>query len=423
MYPLKTTVKYDPDNLSLSSNVFTTVYLGNYITGDFSEGHGSHLGVDIFPAITHDDVFACLDGVVEVAENQSVNGNYVIIRHDNVPDPADMTKKTTLYSCYLHLSEYVVAVGQLVSEGDIIGKSGNTGNVSGSTGEHLHFQIDRGEAPFHPYWPFTFTEAQSAGFGFFEAVNNGLGMENARKFTINPLEYLDKVAMFDTTNPSLGIVTVSNPVVSSTLVASIGDPVSEKVEIQPRSTSTVPVSSVEIPAQFSDVPSNHPYVTAINFLKSKDIVSGNNGQFLPDATITRAELLKMVFGAAGTPLISDNVNYFSDINPISWQAPYVNTAKVNKIIGGYSDGTFRPDNSITRAEAFKIIINTFHTETLDNMVSFPVFDDVPMDVWYAPYALFAKTEGLINFSFNSFKPDMFITRGEVANAIYTLMKK
>ena len=161
---------------------------------------------------------------------------------------------------------------------------------------------------------------------------------------------------------------------------------------------------------------------SINFLKDKNIVAGNNGQFFPDATITRAELLKMVFGAAGTVLVSDGQNYFSDIDTASWQAPYANTAKVNKIIGGYSDGTFRPNNPITRAEAFKIIINTFHTDALD-MVSFPVFDDVAVDTWYAPYALFAKTESLIDFSLNSFKPDTFITRAEVANAIYMLMNR
>ncbi|MDD5197842.1 MAG: S-layer homology domain-containing protein [Candidatus Gracilibacteria bacterium] len=425
MYPLKTTVKYDPNNLAATTNTYTTVYLGNYVAGDFSEGHGSHLGVDIFPVVTHDDVFACLDGVVQVAENKAANGNYIIIKHDNVPDPADMMKKTTLYSCYLHLTEYLVTVGQLVSEGDVIGKCGNTGNVSGSTGEHLHFQMDRSEAPFHPYWPFSFAEAQTAGFGFFEAVNNGLGIENARRYTINPLVYLDQVEMHgNNENSSSGTPVVSSPVVSSVLVASIGNPISSGVSpMETPSVGSVPeVSHTEVSVGFSDVPSNHPYVTAINFLKSKGIVSGNDNKFSPDATITRAELLKMVFGAAETTLVTDSSNHFSDIDPTSWQAAYANTAKVNKIIGGYSDGTFRPNNPITRAEAFKIIINTFYTEALDT-VSFPVFDDVSVDVWYAPYALFAKTESLINFSFNSFEPDTLMNRGEVANAIYMLLKR
>lgn len=399
MYPLKTTVKYNPNNLAASSNTFTTVYLGNYISGNYDENTGSHLGVDIFPVVTHDDVFACLDGVVQVAENKAANGNYVIIKHDNVPDPADMKKKTTLYSCYLHLTEYSVAAGQLVSEGDVIGKCGNTGNVSGSTGEHLHFQMDRSEAPFHPYWSFSFAEASAAGLGFFEAVNKGLGIENARKYTVNPLVYLDQVEVYDETPSSPDIPVASNPVVSSVLVASIENPVhsipspAENTPVQP----TPVKSSTQAYSNFTDVPSNHPYAGAINFLKEKNIVAGNNGQFSPDDSITRAELLKMVFGAAGVTLVTDSPNYFSDIDSASWQAPYANTAKVNKIIEGYSDGTFRPNNPITRAEALKIIINTFHTEALDT-VSFPVFDDVPVDAWYAPYALLAKTETLIDFS-------------------------
>ena len=103
-----------------------------------------------------------------------------------------------------------------MSEGDIIGKCGNTGNVSGSTGEHLHFQIDRQEAPFHPYWPFSFAEAQAAGLGFFEAVNKGLGRENARKYTINPLVYLDKIQVLDVTNdvPDTISISVEKPLVS-----------------------------------------------------------------------------------------------------------------------------------------------------------------------------------------------------------------
>lgn len=103
--------------------------------------------------------------------NKATEGNYIVLRHDNVSDPENPALITTLYSCYLHLSAYSVTVGQLVQEGDIIGQTGNTGN---SSGEHLHFQLDRKEALFHPYWPFSFAQANAAGLGFFEAVNKGL---------------------------------------------------------------------------------------------------------------------------------------------------------------------------------------------------------------------------------------------------------
>lgn len=292
MYPLKTTAKYDPANLSVTTNTYITVYLGNYVSGDYSEGHGSHPGVDIIPMTSNDSVFACLDGVVEIAANKATEGNYVVIRHDNVSDPNNPRINTTLYSCYLHLSAYSVTIGQLVQEGDIIGQTGNTGN---STGEHLHFQIDRKESLYHPYWPFTFAQANAAGLGFFDAVNKGLGIDDARKYTVDPLVYLDRIV-----GQGSGSV-----VVSSTLVASMAPSVHvtpASVIIQPIQPTNSPIVNNSSP--FSDVPSHYLYATAINFLQSRHIVAGNNGQFFPNATITRSELLKMVFGAAGTTLVT-----------------------------------------------------------------------------------------------------------------------
>lgn len=61
MYPLKTKAKYNPNNLASTTNTYTTVYLGNYVAGDYSEGHGSHPGIDIVPITPNDTVFACLD--------------------------------------------------------------------------------------------------------------------------------------------------------------------------------------------------------------------------------------------------------------------------------------------------------------------------------------------------------------------------
>lgn len=116
MYPLKTKVKYDPDNLAAIWTTYTTVYLGNYVSGDFDEGIGSHCGVDIVPMVKNDSVVAVLDGVVEKAEFKAADGNYVVIKHDGARDPDDLSKTTTLYSVYLHLDSLAVAKGDAVSE-------------------------------------------------------------------------------------------------------------------------------------------------------------------------------------------------------------------------------------------------------------------------------------------------------------------
>ncbi len=190
MYPIRMSQKYDQNALQSLQNIYTTVYLGNYVSGDFNEGHGSHPGVDMVPSTHAQTVCAILDGTVIFAGTNGMNGNYVVLQHTNVPDPDGSGTTATLYSGYLHMSAYTVTTGQTVREGDQIGNTGNTGN---SYGEHLHFQIDRSTAPFHVYWPFSTKDASAQGLGFFEAVNVGLGLDNARKYSINPLVYLSRI--------------------------------------------------------------------------------------------------------------------------------------------------------------------------------------------------------------------------------------
>ena len=166
---------------------YPVVYMGNYEL-DHEENAGSHLAVDIkMPVGT--PIHAIANGkIVKVSMQSDGFGHHVVIKHTNVPDP-DTGNMTTLYSCYVHMSDVDVSEGQNVLKGEVIGKSGNTGT---STTPHLHFQIDRDSAPWHPYWPFSWSESQAAGLSFFEAVNAGLGKSNAVQYTINPMKYVAK---------------------------------------------------------------------------------------------------------------------------------------------------------------------------------------------------------------------------------------
>lgn len=159
------------------------VYLGNYEL-DHQENAGSHLAVDIrVPQGT--PIHAVANGIVStVVEKNSGFGYYIVLEHPNVPDYPNTTKKTTLYSTYNHLGKINVKTGQVVKKGDVIALSGNTGT---STTPHLHFQIDRKDAPWHPYWPFSSQEASQAGLSFFDAINEGLNQNKAKDYTVNPM--------------------------------------------------------------------------------------------------------------------------------------------------------------------------------------------------------------------------------------------
>lgn len=64
------------------------------------------------------------------------------------------------------------------------------------------------------------------------------------------------------------------------------------------------------------------------------------------------------------------------------------------IMEGYADGTFRPKNMVTRAEALKIIITSLKSVKLQSDIA-PGFGDVPKDAWYAPYVVAAIERRII----------------------------
>ena len=112
--------------------------------------------------------------------------------------------------------------------------------------------------------------------------------------------------------------------------------------------------NVPITVTFEDVPENAWYEKAVNTLASLGIISGvGDNKFEPDRSITRAEFTAMAMKFAMGETGGENI--FSDIKSTDW---YYN-AVVDSIkygwINGYGDGTFRPNNPITRGEVTAIV--------------------------------------------------------------------
>ncbi|MBU0706111.1 S-layer homology domain-containing protein [Patescibacteria group bacterium] len=188
------------DKIRNAKITYPVVYLGNYQL-DHQEYSGSHPAVDIKMPIGTPIKSIANGRVVKVSMQNSGFGHHVVIEHRNVPDISDPNKKVTIYSAYNHMDEIHVSEGQTVGKGQLIGTSGDTGTA---TTPHLHFQIDRDTAPWHPYWPFTSAESQTAGLSFFEAVNAGLGLSNAKQYTINPMLYVSKYLNYSGSNVDSG---------------------------------------------------------------------------------------------------------------------------------------------------------------------------------------------------------------------------
>ena len=113
---------------------------------------------------------------------------------------------------------------------------------------------------------------------------------------------------------------------------------------------------------FSPIQSSHLYKTAIDYLKEQAVVQGyNDGTFRPDNTINRAEFMKIVIGAKYSQDyigVSSAWNCFSDVHT-EWFAPYICIAKDEGIVSGYPDGAFRPSQNISFVEAAKILAEVY----------------------------------------------------------------
>lgn len=184
--------KYDlarstiPANSSTSNAVYTVGHQASYDKG--WDTTGSHAGVDI-RAPKNTPVRAVANGIVEqVKEVPGGFGKYIVIRHPHVPDPANPGKTIVLHSSYAHLNTQNVIVGDIVEKGQIIGAVGKTGL---STGYQLHIQLDKDDAPFYPYWPFTGAEAAEAGTNYWSGVNQGLYKERIAENSMHPLLFIE----------------------------------------------------------------------------------------------------------------------------------------------------------------------------------------------------------------------------------------
>ena len=109
---------------------------------------------------------------------------------------------------------------------------------------------------------------------------------------------------------------------------------------------------------YSDVPEESWYDNAISTATNAGIVKGYlDGSFAPNAPITRAEFAAIAARFDSGTYTGDD--YFSDIAD-HWANEYINRAAQRGWVNGYEDGTFKPDQTITRAEAMTLVNNVLN---------------------------------------------------------------
>ncbi len=163
---------------------------------------------------------------------------------------------------------------------------------------------------------------------------------------------------------------------------------------------------------FNDLDENYWSKAAIQQLATLGVVSGYpDGNFYPNNWITRAELLSMMMNLMGETAAPAAGRDFKDLTPKHWAYDAVNRAVALGLAQGYEDGTFRPDNPLTRLEAIAMISRLAGLKEAEE-VRFEYFD-LPQNNWGVKIVAAAKQAGLLGHVKSHYlEPKENISRGE-----------
>ncbi|WP_337034149.1 S-layer homology domain-containing protein [Paenibacillus illinoisensis] len=184
------------------------------------------------------------------------------------------------------------------------------------------------------------------------------------------------------------------------------------------------------PLMFQDV-ENHWAKDAVNDMGSRLIVNGvGNDLYNPNADMTRAEFAAIVMRGLGLKPV-DGIAPFADVDASDWYTPAVLTAYEYKLIEGFEDGTFRPEEKITREQAMVILSKAMTITGLQEKLAIkesdellkPYTDASHISEW-AKAAVAASLEaGVVSGrGGEELAPKANITRAEVAAIVQRILK-
>lgn len=164
---------------------------------------------------------------------------------------------------------------------------------------------------------------------------------------------------------------------------------------------------------FADIPLDYENYNAIYYLKNTGVIKGDSTgagdgaipSYRPNDTVNRAEFLKIIYEGTDNANHEDYDSCFPDVPANAWYSTYVCQAKADGVVAGYSDGKFKPEQTINQAEALKIL------SELTN-------EDKPSPSeeleWYEYYSIPAEQKNIMPVE----DIGKQLTRAEIAEMIY-----
>jgi len=166
---------------------------------------------------------------------------------------------------------------------------------------------------------------------------------------------------------------------------------------------------------------------AQNYIQSLVALGILNGypdaSFKPDKTISRAEFANIITAALKLPDTETQTAFKDWGNTAAWALSGIASAAKAGIINGFADGTFQPDQAISRSQIAVIIIKALQKEvSIRGQTNFS--DNAEIPSWALPYVQEAVKSGLVTGKGdNQFKPNDPATRAEAACILAKMLEQ
>ena len=194
-------------------------------------------------------------------------------------------------------------------------------------------------------------------------------------------------------------------------------------EINVYGHKTVYAAWTEASAPISDI-ENAKYAEDIKYVVEKSLMTvDEDGKFAPETELTRADAVKVIWKIAGSPVV-DFAMDFTDVAEDADYAEAVRWAEAEKIVSGVAEGTFAPDETVTREQVAAMIYRYVQTEGggFTGEWYFPLtYDDIAdIDEWADEGMHWVTMNTLFEATDNNIAPDAAVTKGDAAHAFAVL---
>lgn len=179
---------------------------------------------------------------------------------------------------------------------------------------------------------------------------------------------------------------------------------------------------------FSDVNENHWAAQSISVLASKGLISGYaDGLFRPEASLTRAEAVVLLVNAngasAGLQELKNTECIFRDVEKGHWASAYINVAWERGLVSGYPDGSFKPEQQISRLEFTSMLTRALEMDEYGSLtLTFRDEDQIPS--WAKASVNLATSYGLISgYPDGTFRGSLNVRRDEATAMLGSFLKE